>query len=774
MHVIIRATVLSCAFTFATAAGGVKLNKKAYPVEAVAVVAIFKDFHPTASEADLAGIALALKGLEASDTSPEAAGGVKLNKKAYPVEAVVAIFKDFHPTASEADLAGIALALKGLEASDTSPEAVPSDDAEDADVDGLPGVEDSARHLSEACADSTTWHKKGDDEKNCAWVGKKKAKRCTGKVKSEGGVLASVACPVACDTCLATCVEGPSCADSTTWHQGWKKSKTCAWVGKSPAKRCDKESKSKVTEDLQETCDAAEDEIIALEANLEEAVANKTEAEGEVAALEAANAKLTAELKEAVADKTEAQGNVTTLEAKIAALEAAKASGRRGDDIDGEAAYDYSGVSVSLSADGTALAVGASGTAAPAPRGPRARVCVGLRRRDVGSARRRHRRRGGVRLLGRLGVAERGRHGAGRRGVRERRRRLHAGRGVFAWDSDDETWKQRGDDIDGEAADDYSGYSVSLSADGTALAVGAPYNDGGGTDAGHARVFAWDSDDETWIQRGVDIDGEAANDYSGYSVSLSADGTALAVGAHYNDGGGTDAGHARVFAWDPVDETWKQRGGDIDGEAADDLSGWSVSLSADGTMLAVGASGNDGAGSNAGHARVFAWDPVDETWKQRGDDIDGEAAGDESGRSVSLSADGATLAVGAVYNDGAGSSAGHARVFAWDSNDDTWIQRGDDIDGEAAYDQSGYSVSLSADGTALAVGASGNDGAGSNAGHARVFDLSSALGDAPRLRAALGGRGHRGPLKPHRAPGLEGRVRPCCRGPHVPGAELGS
>ena len=53
-----------------------------------------------------------------------------------------------------------------------------------------------------------------------------------------------------------------------------------------------------------------------------------------------------------------------------------------------------------------------------------------------------------------------------------------------------------------------------------------------------------------------------------------------------------------------------------------------MSLSADGTTLAVGAPGNDGAGSNAGHARVFAWDPVDETWKQRGDDIDGEAAND--------------------------------------------------------------------------------------------------------------------------------------------------
>ncbi|EGB02535.1 hypothetical protein AURANDRAFT_39500, partial [Aureococcus anophagefferens] len=282
-------------------------------------------------------------------------------------------------------------------------------------------------------------------------------------------------------------------------------------------------------------------------------------------------------------------------------------------------------------------------------------------------------------------------------------------------------WIQRGDDIDGEAADDWSGYSVSLSADGTTLAVGAPYNDGAGSNAGHARVFAWDPVDETWKQRGDDIDGEAAGDESGRSVSLSADGATLAVGAVYNDGAGSSAGHARVFAWDSDDETWVQRGDDIDGEAAGDRSGYSVSLSADGTTLAVGAVYNDGAGSSAGHARVFAWDSNDDTWIQRGDDIDGEAAGDESGRSVSLSADGATLAVGAVYNDGAGSSAGHARVFAWDSNDDTWIQRGDDIDGEAAFDQSGYSVSLSADGTTLAVGASGNDGAGSNAGHARVF-----------------------------------------------------
>ena len=39
-----------------------------------------------------------------------------------------------------------------------------------------------------------------------------------------------------------------------------------------------------------------------------------------------------------------------------------------------------------------------------------------------------------------------------------------------------------------------------------------------------------------------------------------------------------------------------------------------------------------------------------------------------------------------------------------------WVQRGFDIDGEASFDQSGYSVSLSSDGTILAIGGPQNDG----------------------------------------------------------------
>ena len=49
-------------------------------------------------------------------------------------------------------------------------------------------------------------------------------------------------------------------------------------------------------------------------------------------------------------------------------------------------------------------------------------------------------------------------------------------------------------------------------------------------------------------QLGSDIDGEAMNDYSGYSVSMDSAGDRVAIGGHLNDGTGTDAGHVRVYS----------------------------------------------------------------------------------------------------------------------------------------------------------------------------------------------------------------------------------
>ena len=44
-------------------------------------------------------------------------------------------------------------------------------------------------------------------------------------------------------------------------------------------------------------------------------------------------------------------------------------------------------------------------------------------------------------------------------------------------------WMQLGQDIDGGAAGDESGWSVSLSSDGNAVAIGAPDNDGNGVNS---------------------------------------------------------------------------------------------------------------------------------------------------------------------------------------------------------------------------------------------------------------------------------------------------
>ena len=341
-----------------------------------------------------------------------------------------------------------------------------------------------------------------------------------------------------------------------------------------------------------------------------------------------------------------------------------------GGDIDGEAANDKSGASVSLSSDGTRVAIGAYA--------------------NDGTSGNTNDNRGHVRI----------------------------------YDYNGSAWVQVGGDIDGEAAGDSSGQSVSLSSDGSRVAIGAIGNDGNGISSGHVRIY--DYNGSAWVQVGGDIDGEAASDSSGQSVNLSSDGSRVAIGAPYNDGNGGSSGHVRIFNYNG--SAWVQVGGDIDGEASGNYSGWNqVSLSSNGSMVAIGAYANDDNGYWSGHVRIFNYNGS--AWVQVGADIDGEATNDQSGYSVSLSSDGSRVAIGATDNDGNGNNSGHVRVY--DYNGTAWVQVGGDIDGEAEGDESGYSVSLSSDGSRVAIGARLNDTAGNfsatpantnNAGHVRVYE----------------------------------------------------
>ena len=203
---------------------------------------------------------------------------------------------------------------------------------------------------------------------------------------------------------------------------------------------------------------------------------------------------------------------------------------------------------------------------------------------------------------------------------------------------------------------DAFGGAVALSADGKTLAVGALYADvGGSKDQGSVTVFGRSG--KSWVEEKVLVaENGNAEDWFGYSVALAADGNTLAIGAVYADvNGNTDEGAVSVFA--RSGGAWAlQKTLNISSGTAGDLFGYAVALSADGSTLAVGAISADiQANADQGSVSVFA--RTGSAWKeQQVITLDNGAASGNFGWSVSLSTDGNTLAAGGP-NQGAGKAA---------------------------------------------------------------------------------------------------------------------
>ena len=275
---------------------------------------------------------------------------------------------------------------------------------------------------------------------------------------------------------------------------------------------------------------------------------------------------------------------------------------------------------------------------------------------------------------------------------------------IYEWNGS--AWVQKGMDIDGEATNDLSGYSISLNSTGDMIAIGAPNNAGNGSNAGHVRIYEWNPVGSTWVQKGIDIDGEAANDLSGSSVSLNNNGDIVAIGAPANEGNGTSAGHVRIYEWSG--SAWIQKGMDVDG-ATFYQAGTCVSLNANGNILVVGEPG-DALPSvpYSGRVRVFEW--IGPTWIQKGTNIGG--SNQSLGSSVSISNDGNTIVAGDPTFE-------YVEIHNWNGN--TWVQEGMNINGESIDDDTGSSVSLSGDGSTLAIGSPSSNQSYLYAGQVRIF-----------------------------------------------------
>jgi hypothetical protein len=233
-------------------------------------------------------------------------------------------------------------------------------------------------------------------------------------------------------------------------------------------------------------------------------------------------------------------------------------------------------------------------------------------------------------------------------------------------------WEQQAKLTEGDFSDLF-GATLSLSGDGSTLAVGAAHEDsngiGGinnsGINSGAVYVFTADAAGAWTQQKFLQASNVSDNDNFGNAVSLSQDGSILAVGSEFEDGAtvtdnaNSDAGAVYIFT--RTGTAWAQQAYvKASNVEAGDVFGTSVSLSRDGSTLAVGAvsedsetaglntdstAGNDNEQGDAGAVYVFTRSNT--TWSQiayvKATNPDN---GSYFGEAVSLNSDGSAMAVG--------------------------------------------------------------------------------------------------------------------------------
>ena len=285
---------------------------------------------------------------------------------------------------------------------------------------------------------------------------------------------------------------------------------------------------------------------------------------------------------------------------------------------------------------------------------------------------------------------------------------------------------QLGCDIDGESQNDYSGYGIDMSDDGTIVAIGAVGNigeNGNGGAPGHVRVYKYDAG--SWSQLGADIDGTISYDANnsttgdfGHSVALSSDGTILAVGDRfYSPGSTVNTGLVNVYQYSSG--SWNQIGSSILGELDGSHFGFDVDLSSDGTILAVGAPRSPQGGDQRG--AVLLYEYSNSSWSKIGDSILGSEVGARFGYDVSLSNDGTIVAAGEPY--AYTNYSGGVRVYK--NSGGSWTQLGNDITNSSGeYDELGVTVDISGNGLTLAAGSPDDDDGANNGGSVKIYNYT--------------------------------------------------
>jgi hypothetical protein len=272
---------------------------------------------------------------------------------------------------------------------------------------------------------------------------------------------------------------------------------------------------------------------------------------------------------------------------------------------------------------------------------------------------------------------------------------------AWIWTRSGGVWTQQGPKLVGSDAlgNAGQGRSVAISADGNTVIIGGPEDDFTGVE-GMGAAWVWTRSGGTWTQQGKKLvgSGAASRSAQGVSVALSSDGNTAIVGGDEDN----DNGAGAVWVWTRTGDVWTQQGSKLvgSGGAGQTNQGSSVALSSDGNTAIVG-----GQSDHSFLGAAWVWTRNGGVWTQQGPKLVGSGTANseaEQGTSVSLSSDGNTALIGAIYDDN-GTGAG----WVWTRSANVWSQQGTKLVAPVATGSvplQGISVSLAGDGNTAIIG----------------------------------------------------------------------
>lgn len=246
---------------------------------------------------------------------------------------------------------------------------------------------------------------------------------------------------------------------------------------------------------------------------------------------------------------------------------------------------------------------------------------------------------------------------------------------IYEWNGT--SWQQIGNSIDKETLSIVTG-SVAISGNGTVVGVGDLGNTTNGVNAGEVRLYTLIGN--SWQQKGSSITGTAYG-VTGTALSISDDGNCFATNLHKEK-------DIQAYYWDRTDWALK-------GDIMNEFRATAVILSSDGNTMAIAGYNGLGETDQFAFAQVYQWNGT--SWNQNGNPIQADKGGGIPGYSLSLSKNGKVMALGVPNNY---TYIGETRVFV--QNGANWEQKGETLFGEF-LEFFGQSVSLNASGNILGI-----------------------------------------------------------------------